>query len=68
MKYFSGQGAKKSVRNQLVLLCERSLVVAVVAEEAFRYGCCGSPVYFHFSYLLCLILCDCYSVCWDAVL
>ena len=49
MKYFSGQGAKKSVRNQLVLLCERSLVVAVVEEEAPLFFLAG---HFHASSVL----------------
>ena len=35
----------------------------LVEEETFRYGYYGFPVYFHSSYLSCLILCDFYSAC-----
>ena len=55
MKYFSGQGAKKSVRNQLVFLCERSLVVAGVGKRPSGMAIYGFPVYSHLSYYSYLI-------------
>ena len=67
MKYFSGQGAKKSVRNQLVFLCERSLVVAGVGKRLSGMAICGfSRIFSHLSYLSCLILYDFISACWVA--
>ena len=55
MKYFFRQGAKKSVRNQLVLLCERSLVVAGVGKRPSGMAIYGFPVYSHLSYFSYLI-------------